>query len=423
MSLTLPAGHHVLRLTALTPANCGDTGGSAAVDRPVALDAWSLLPYLPYSALKGVLAGRRGNVHLRGGALNLHRTELFGAPAPDDQGLGKKSAIIFGDADTLAFPLLLRDGRRALVVAASTLWQLARHGIIPSRNLLHVEGDFAYEGPVARSELPPLPEPLRTARFGIDLQTLAELLGPYSGPVIIAASGAASALWQAAVEERTLTALGNGRTVREGSLRTVELIPAGTIFVSLVSNLTGELVDLGESAPIQLGAWESAGFGYFSAAFLTALAERQQSTSTSLMVESPAEPRPRIEVMRDVFLAMSELQSRPEAARARSAIFDLGSRFARHGLAVTLAFCLAKAGGGEDAGESEDRVHRERAAYRWLLRQLFGAEQEAPHAELYKRVVNAIGKGAPALPADFYETRLWLRRYAETLLPKEKASD
>ena len=38
MTLTLPAGHCFVRLTALTPANCGHTGGSAAIDRPVAVD-------------------------------------------------------------------------------------------------------------------------------------------------------------------------------------------------------------------------------------------------------------------------------------------------------------------------------------------------------------------------------------------------
>jgi hypothetical protein len=419
MSLTVPAGHHFLRLTALTPANCGDTGGSAAVDRPIALDAWSGLPYLPHSALKGVLAGRLGNVH-RGGKLNARRTALFGAPDENDAGTGRAGDLVFGDAEALAFPVLLRDGRRALVAPAAALWRLAREGILPAVALRHVEDERAWEGSVAGSELPALPELLTTARFGLSAQILTALLG-FSGPVIVAAAAAARALWQAGVEERTLTALGDDRTVCDGSLRTIELIPAGARFVSLVSNLSEATAGLGPASPIQLGAWEATGCGYFSAEFLSPQASAEpQGGETSGSGEGGARPQPRHETMRAVYLAMLDWKDRPEAARTRSAIFDLGPRLAQKGLAVTLAFCLAKAGGGEEVETPGERVRRERAAYRWILRQLFAAEPATSHAALHPRVVTAIREGDSALPPDFHEIRLWLRRYAETLLPKEK---
>ncbi len=108
---------------------------------------------------------------------------------------------------------------------------------------------------------------------------------------------------------------------------------------------------------------------------------------------------------------------RKEARRARSAISDLGPRLAQRGLASTLAFCLAKTGGGEDA--AEDRLRAERAAYRWILRQLFAVSD----SELHARVVVAIEWGDSALPPDFHEVRLWLRRFAETMLPKEKEGE
>ena len=418
MSLNVPAGHHFLRLAALTPANCGDTGGSAAVDRPIAVDAWSQLPYLPHSALKGVLAGRQGNVHLRGGGLNTRRTDLFGAPDENDAGTGRAGDLVFGDGEVLAFPVLLRDGRRAMVAVAAALWRLARHGILPETTR-RVEDERAYDGPVSRSELPPLPEPLRTARFGIDSTALSALLG-FRGPVIVAAREAARDLRQVAVEERTLTALGNDRTVRSGSLRTIELIPSGTLFISLVSNLSGKETNLGAASPIQLGAWETTGCGYFSAAVLALPpAGAPPSGEPSEGGDTTAQPQPRHEVMRTVFLAVRDLRDpkpRPEAARTRSAIFDLGPRLAQRGLAVTLAFCLAKTGGGEDAEASEDRVRTERVAYRFILRQLFAVGD----SEIHARVVAAIEQGDSALPPDFHETRLWLRRYAETMLPKEK---
>jgi hypothetical protein len=357
--------------------------------------------------------------------LNTHRTDLFGAPDDYDDGKGRPGDIVFGDGEALAFPVLLRDGRRATVAVASTLWQLARHGIIPAITLLRIEDELAYEGPVSRSDLPVLPQRLTTARFGIDAPSLAPLLGSPSGPppaIIVAASRAARLLWQAAVEERTLTALESDRTVQQGCLRTIELIPAGALFVSYVSNLSGKPADLGPASPIQLGAWEGTGLGYFSAAVLEAASSAEPSDTEPARADDDAPPPPH-EVMRSAYLAIRDLRKRPEAARARSAIFDLGPRLAQRGLAVTLAFCLAKAGGGEDSPVSEERVRRERAAYRWILRQLFAMESETPHAALHERVVAAIREGTSALPPDFEETRLWLRRYAETMLPKEKTGE
>ncbi len=257
--------------------------------------------------------------------------------------------------------------------------------------------------------------------------------------MIVAARAAASALWQAAVEERTLTALDDDGTVLAGSLRTVELIPAGALFVALVSNLSGEPVDLGEAAPIQLGAWESAGCGWFHAAVVEPgrpagepagpgkRTGRGQADGAGpgahTAPPSPApEPSPRHEVMRAVHGATQELAGRKEAAHARSAIYELGPRLARQGLAATLAFCLAKARVEETGGEEgEERTGEERMAYRWILRRLFQAEGLSA-AVLHARVVEAIREGETALPADFHETRLWLRRYAETML-KERAGE
>jgi len=418
MSLTVPAGHHFLRLAALTPANCGDSGGSAAVDRPLAVDSWSGLPYLPHSALKGVLAGRQGNVHLPGGGLNARRAKLFGGPDVNGDGSGRPGSLVFGDGNLLAIPLLLRDGRRALVASAATLAELAHHGLLPAITLRPVDDPRAWEGHLTSADLPTLPEPLTAARFGIGAQALSGVLG-FAGPVIVAASQAAKLFWQLAVEERTLTALGPDGMAQAGSLRTIELVPAGALFVSLVSNLSSKEVDLGPASPLQLGAWEGTGCGYFSAEVLSA-----SPTGAATGGEAPPggeggdRPQPRHETMRTVFRAMRALQGRPEAARTRSAIFDLGPRLAQRGLAVTLAFCLAKAGGGEDE-ETSERVRTERAAYRWILRQLFAPEAPVSYATLHERVAAAIREGDSALPADFEETRLWLRRYAETLLAKE----
>jgi hypothetical protein len=153
------------------------------------------------------------------------------------------------------------------VAVAATFRHLALQGILPAVTLRGVEDPRAWEGPVTSVDLPVLPIPLSTARFGIQAQALSALLG-FPGPVIVGAAEAVKAFWEFAVEERTLTAIGKDHTVQAGSLRTVELVPAGTLFVSLVSNLSGQHVDLGPASPLQLGAWEGTGCGYFSAEFL-----------------------------------------------------------------------------------------------------------------------------------------------------------
>lgn len=420
MTLRLPAGHRLLRLTALTPANCGESAGTAAVDRPVARDAWHDLPYLPSSAVKGVLAGRRGNASARNG----DRATVFGAPDDDLAAGGRPARIVFGDGEPLGFPVVLRQGRRGWVAVAATIHRLAGLGMIEAPGLRRIERPNGYEAFDADGLVPAVRLPLAADRFGLAAGLLRSLLGLADGvPVVLAAPEAATALWLEAVERRTLTALGDDGVVRSGSLRSVELLPAGSVFVSLASNLTSEEVDLGPASPLQLGAWEGVGLGYFEAEVLgkpvRAVAREVSTSGEGAPLPQPSAPH---EVMRRVFEAMAVLRERPEASRVRSAIFDLGPRLRIRGVPATLAFCLAKAGGGESGegvGTAPRRESRERLAYRWLLGEFFGRSAAPSITELRAAVVAVIG-GDQGLPADFEAVRLWLRRYAETMLPREK---
>lgn len=424
--LHLPRGYRLVRWTTLTPVNCGDTAGSAAVDRPVALDAWHRLPYLPSSSLKGVLAGRFGNAPGRGGA-GASRKRLFGAPDDDEVGGGKPSDLVFGDGEPLAFPIVLADGRRARVVVATTLYSLAALGLIEAPSLRRVAAEDAYSTLPEPLGLPPVPMPLRPARFGVDGPLLTRLVGT-GGPFVVAAPRAAEELWRASSETRTLTALGPDRRVQSGSLRTIELIPPESVFVSLVDNLAGEEADLGPAAPIQLGAWENVGFGYVRAELVgEEPTESENGTDDAVTEPTPADMVgrsmiPPQEVMLRIFEATQSLVGRPESSRVRSAIFDLGPRLRIRGMPATLAFCLAKAGGGDEATEEASELSVERRAYRWLLRQLFAVPARSSHANLADSVMRAIAGEAP-LPPDFEPTRLWLRRYAEVLLPPENEHD
>lgn len=410
--LAVPPGHHLLRLAAVTPANFGDAGGNATVDRPVALDAWDHLPYLPGSALKGVLAGRFGNLGLPGEDLDPRRAALFGGPDTAESPGGPGSLVI-GDGELLAFPVRLRTGGRATVLVGRTVYRPRRLGFLDLPGLRRVERPDGYQGAV-----PPeaLPVAARWSDFGIGAAALSALAGEGGGSeALVAAPEAAEALWRAAVEERTQTALGEGRVVERGSLRSVELIPPGTVFVSLVSNLGEGPAGLGPATPLQVGAWEAVGCGFLEPSVWV-------PPGFAAGGKAPERPAPRIEsppdheVMLRAFTAVRAIRAeRPdEAAVARSALLDLGPRLRIRGLPGTLAFCLAKAGGEERPG----RRSPEREAYRWLLRQLLGLEPAAPFAGVHRRAVAAIS-GAEPPPAELETTWLWLRRYAETLLRAE----
>lgn len=420
MTLRFPLGHHLMRLRALTRVHCGESFGDAAVDRPVATDAWHGLPYLPASAVKGVVAGRYGNSRPHD-EIRKERRDLFGSPAGErDQG-GEKGRLIFGDGEPLAFPLVLGDGRRGWVVVVSTIYRWAAFGQLDAPNLEHVEEGrhHGYEILAGASPPPALGRQVIPVRFGLDIAAVRGWIGAAAEgePILAAAPKAARALWLRAVEERTLTALEKDKRVRAGSLRTIELVPAGTVFVSLISNVGTSDVHLAGEPVLQLGAWEGTGQGYV----------RLETWPTG-KADGTASPPPAEEqdiradstlpaLMARVHRAVATVRSNREAPRIRSAIFDLGPRLKMRGLPRTLAFYLAKATAGD--AEKSERRSLDQKAFTWLLEQLFPADTAAAShdASLRQRVVQVI-QGKETVPADFETTVLWLRRYAETLLPK-----
>jgi hypothetical protein len=409
-----------LLLRSVTPANFGDSGGSATVDRPVALDAWDRLPYLPASALKGVLAGRFGNLGLPATAVDARRGKLFGTPDVTDAA-GKAGTLVFGDGELLCFPLRLASGQVVAVLIARTLFRLERWGVLTLPGLRQIQSLEAYEGELAASELP---APARWEDFGIGAparEALAASLGATASPVLVAAPELAEQLWQRAVEERTQTALGEGRVVAAGSLRTVELIPPGTVFLSMVSNLGTEPADLGPATPLQVGAWEAVGCGFLHPEVWAAPPAEELEIDPENPAPRPDRAtarRPDYQVMARAFRAVEALREVSKvAAKARSAVYDLGPRLRIRGLEQTLAFCLAKAGGEDKA---VGRRGAERDAYRWLLAELFAAEEGEAFSTVRPRVVAAIS-GSASPPAELETTWLWLRRYCESLLEPEEA--
>jgi CRISPR/Cas system CMR subunit Cmr4 (Cas7 group RAMP superfamily) len=441
-------GERWLRLEVVTPTNVGSAAGGVTLDRPTQKESWHGLPYLPDSALKGVLAAPFGDVARPGG--NPRREALFGAP---DRGnaRGRAGPLVIGNGELLAFPVPCSDGRAAWVFpagsAARALSEAIAGGGAPANvlDLLSRLEEGGDEGDAAAwPGLPELalPVALRALVGGPIEKALAEsiphlihLAGkgvPAGGPLLVVGSATAGALWRFAAERRALTALdGARRTVVRGSLRAVELIPPGTVFLSLVS-LLDPASELPPVSRLALGAWESLGLGWvrpamvepLSAPSRTAARPREGQEIDARRREPPATgdsgsgPTVEAEVMVAMHQAVGALRERGDRrlqSVARSAVAAFGPRAHFSGLEAALAFELAKAKLAQGRPKIEARAHR------WLLAGLLTGEPDPDQAPGPCRALLAWLEGGLGFSAErIGEQRgmilarwRWLRRYAE----------
>lgn len=442
--------HLLLRFECVTPAHLGSAAGEAMLDRPTQKDARDGLPFLPASSLKGVLAGRLGDVPDAEGASNAKREARYGSP---DRGTerGRAAPIVVGNGDLLCFPLPWSSGRPAQVFPAATAAKLLRLSggepgeaaatrdalVLLSRleqeaNEPTASGVALVHPAAAAAGLPPSlglrPLDLGAAAGAPALLERLRRLAGFSveagggSLLVVAGQGVASRLWLHAAERRTLTALdGATRTVRDATLRTVELIPAGTVFISRVSLLGDHRPELN---PVQAGAWESLGLGWLrlSECGLDTETPGPRPTHDDGGRESGKPlPRPRpADLIAGAFAAVAALVGAEPRLRtaARAAVYNFGPRARLDGLEAAVAFSLAKAKPAHRRPGAETRAHR------WLLGALFDLGGELhdqladcpPLAAWLTDRHPFAGPGlAPRAPA-LFERWLWLRRYAEVNL-------
>lgn len=421
----------MLRLEVLTPANLGSAAGEASLDRPTQKEAFHGLPFVPDSALKGVLAGQRGD--LDDERPNPGREELYGAP--DRPGVpGRPGPLVLGNGELLSFPLRWGEGRRARVFPAA---HLARFLWLEDAEEEHADAldqlRAVEEGGGRCLALPPVPALLE----GLGLSgsplpadaTLPRLLRRYGGAglpqedvLLVVARERAGELWRDAAERRTLTALAPlARTVRAGSLRTVELMPPGTQFLSLVSVVAAKpLATVPEV--FQLGAWESQGLGWITLSGVVPPGAEEEGP-WELALEASAAEVDELSLMVESHRAMEDLAraAPPWLASVRSAVGDFGPRTQRSGLEAALAFEIAK------AKPQEAEPKGEACAHRWLVAALLGLGGEpaglatGPHSDLLRWLRD---QGFTAGPVSRFRpevlTRwLWLRRFGELALAGE----
>lgn len=432
--MKLRPGEQLVRLTAMTPAHLGSAAGETLLDRPTQKDAWHELPFVPDSALKGVLAGRHGDVD--DDEPNAKREDLFGSP--DRAGGGTKAAsfgrpgpLVIGNGELLAFPVPCTGGAPAWIVPVTAVaWALRvagaagrLAGAMRALNRIDRSGKVLALPHLPRLAGPVAPRQLREysvhQEAPVLLQSLRRLAGPAlpeDGALLFAPAGLAADLWRQAAEYRTLVALdGETRTVADRALRRVELIPAGTVFLSLVTCLDETVAGDGMPRRFQVGAWESLGLGWFEADLVEGAAEEplpEVSPAAAGEDGRVAESR----IMADARQAVDGLEGLSPSLlkKLRAVVRGFGGRAQFGGLEAALAFELAKAK-PEQARPSEDA-----RAHRWLLTALF-TPNPGPPAETGPsgRIREWLGKDpfAPgaldAQRAQILTRWLWLARFLE----------
>ncbi len=442
--MKLQAGEQLLRLEVLSPAHLGAAEGEAALDRPTQKESRFGLPYLPDSALKGVLAGSYGNVPVdapQAGEKAWERERLFGSP--DRRGRsGRPGPLVFGNGELLCFPFPGAESEPAWIFPALSVARFLRFATggeapasaAPALAVLRwVEGSRGGRQAFAWPALPALAAaadlvPLTGGSVHRDgpvlvaqLRRLAGPSLPATAPLVVAASERAGFLWRLAAERRVLTALDAGSgVVTAGTLRAVELIPPGAIFLSLVSCQEGAEEGAIRERLLQVGAWEGLGFGWLRPSLLDPSGPLAAPAAgpTAAAGRSRRVPPDEGRILLAMHAAIRRLHDSEEPAKLKaavhSAIDHFGSRAQGAGLPAALSFELAKARPGHSEPKLEARAHR------WLLRTLLlAADEPEPLAGPSEPLLGWLGT-APFSPGAIEARRdlllarwRWLRRFAE----------
>jgi CRISPR/Cas system CMR subunit Cmr4 (Cas7 group RAMP superfamily) len=462
MAVTLHPGDQLVRLEVVSPAHLGAAEGGAALERPTQKDAVAELPYLPDSALKGVLASGFGNPS--DDEPNPDREALFGGPdRPGRPGRprrpGRAGSLVAGNGELLCFPLPARDGLPVRVFPALGVARFLRH--VPAGGEHAAELDLLRwveheERAFVAPRMPPIDpaaeiEALTGASVDRNGPALTAQLRRLAGPrlpaaarLLVAPSSAAGRLWRLAAERRTMTALDAARrVVIGGTLRTVELIPAGTVFLSLISWLGA--ADRGDALPdhLQAGAWEGLGLGWLElsamegaavagAGLIASPPPAESPASTTVVVPPSPGWRPaaldEARILTAAHAAVRHLResTEPPAFRraVRSIIYNFGPRAQFGGLAAALGFELAKARPAAIEPRTEARAHR------WVLRALVTADAdiEAPAGACAPLLEWLAGHPFTSDSLEAVRDRIfrrwhWLRRFAELGLEDEDDGD
>jgi len=431
--MRVPAGESWLLVELVSPGNFGSGEGRADIDRPTVKDPELGLPYIPHSVIKGVVAGGHGDIDEGNFEASRAREARYGSPDRPDRP-GEPGPVVFGDGDLLSFPLPGANGSRVSVFVAPVLarcladsrpaeWEkgalkllglverLARQG----RKQTVVGDAGTEEGKTPRSWT--WLDDERVQALWRSFRGKAEgWLGRQLGDrerVLVASGTAAAAGWELASERRMATAIDPERfTAADGSLRSMELCPAGTLFVSRLSvfeTARAGRLDLSFPDRLQLGAREADGLGFCRLAVVQEEASPERE-ETRGVASAPARAsdtpvREMAAMHQRVGAAAGE---RADVRKALKAVIShFGGRAHFQGLRNAVGFSLAKAKPGAPSATGP-----EPAAHRWLLETLLEPQEGLAAWARKPEVLETLEPRREAI----FERWLWLRRYAELLL-------
>lgn len=403
--MTISHEHQLMRIQLLDAANLGAASGRVTLDRPTQVDACYDLPFIPDSALKGVLHGIwEVNDYPQRDAIFGREHDLAGN-------------LIIGNGDLLVFPLLAGDGGRCWVFSAEHLFKFLALETLCGKStavnellapICQPQGNAALGIP----QIPALNLPFALTPIDCSAamaQQLSGLLKRWGGDGLLTADTllvvnerATKYLWNQAAEIRELTALNERKTALGQALRRVELIPAGSIFLSFVTWLEPQDLPVPDHV-FQFGAWEGIGSGYCQ----LAIVEQTEVTLTESPPITPAVATPVDSTyMTEVYEKISELAKEPNAAykeKVRSAIGSFGWRLKTAGWEAALAFELAKAKPTSAEQKSEMRAHRR------FLAALFDITEDKIPDQCQTWFAGALASKQREVMARW----LWLRKYSE----------
>ena len=354
--------HQFIRIQLLTNANFGSASGKATLDRPTQVDAYFGLPFIPNSSLRGVIRALC--------ELDYHPLlkSAFGQPDTDDEGKripDVPGKLVIGNGDVLAFPVLSEIGVRCWIFPVQHIYKfLALEGIFASTlklqrlaqliyytqredktNALGIPGIPFLNTPFSIKQIPINPNRDEIAQLMKVLRKWCVDWIPEKDHILIVSHQTANYLWDKAADTRDATALNSKKTAKPQSLRRIETIPEGTIFLSLVTYLDDRPLNF-VNRPIQLGSSEGKGLGFCR---LAVVKEEDSETPTPAIATTSAEEMlTDAEIMLKIYSTIDEFARDENAGeelqkKTSAAIGNFGWRMQTEGLEAALAFALAKA--------------------------------------------------------------------------------
>lgn len=446
-----PKSLQLVKIQLLTAANFGTDAGRVTLDSPTQLDADLHLPFLPNSALRGIL--KDACRHIRG--IKNSVEDIFGlsdGDDPDSPRENKPGQLILGNGELLCFPFTSADGHYYWIfpltqILKALAWQCfwgdeikvaqiagriatqEEQGIntalaLATRGIPQVEAPFTIKALNTDSD----EEYLKVSRLWQILRHWCSHWLPSESMLVVTDRRTSSFFWQQAADIRTQTALNPARTALPGSLRRKETIPDGSLFFSLVSWMGDTAIDLSalQNVALQAGSDEAVGSGFLRLAPLPEVREKDLESAAKIdapkgsgFIDTSAAQPPAAtmtQVYKQFERRLKVIREKENAAlprKFRAAINSFGWRWQREGAETALAFSLAK------ACYRQREETAERLAHRWLL----------------EIVLNKDAPARESLPFDFQEPISqemhrdvmerwqWLRRFAEFELLPQKEED